>query len=73
MSFERRRKNVIDLNDVERFFCSFDELSRFLSVFDSDEYCVSINDLKNFSNDLLFDDFRFFSNSKCLIRIFLND
>jgi hypothetical protein len=54
-------------------FCSFDELSRFLSIFDDAEHDVSMSDSKNFSNDSLFDDSRFSSDLKNLFCVFLND
>jgi hypothetical protein len=54
--------------------CSFDELSRFLSVFDRFRHEISMSDSKNLSNDSLFDDFRFSSDMKCLLCVnFLND
>ncbi len=44
-----------------------------MSILDRIEHRVSMSDLKNFSNNSLFDDSRFFSNLKFLIRVFLND
>ncbi len=57
----------------EAIFCLLRELSRFLSVLDRIEHRVSMSDSKSFSNNSLFDDSRFFSDLKCLIRVFLND
>jgi hypothetical protein len=53
---------------------SFDEFSRLLSIFDDAEHDVSMSDSKSLSNDSLFDDFRFFSDVKCLFCVdFLSD
>jgi hypothetical protein len=63
-------------NKFERrwaILCSFNEFSRFLSVFDRIWHDVSIIDSKNLLNNLLLNRSCFSSDLKCLLCVFLND
>jgi hypothetical protein len=67
----KKRRNKFEKR--EAILCSFSKFSRFLNIFNRFEHDVSMSDSKNFSNDSLFDRFRFSSDLKCLLCVFLND